>query len=370
MASQGKRRSPGRRSKTSTILGGQFVVDTSHRDPSVGSPRRRHIRARGVLVIGRLDRPVRCRPVGRGHLGGFGRRPVRGRVGRRGRRSQDRDICRRRRRRRRRLRRRQGRGPGQPHRHPARLGELRPDDHRLHGEVRDQGPVGPARRRQRGRDQRRQEPRRHRPPARHLRPRRRPSPWPTPTCSRPYKVATWADIPDANKEATGALDQQLHRLPVDRLRREARRHHQGRRPRRSQVQGQGRPQRRPAQGGGRLQRRRPGGTGQRRLGRQHRPRRRLLQEAGRLGQPHPGRPEPGDDRIRPDPDRDRLDVQRRVPRPRRSRPRASTGRSSSRRTPRRSPRSTTTRSTRTPRIPRPPAAGWSTSSRRRARTPG
>ena len=35
----------------------------------------------------------------------------------------------------------------------------------------------------------------------------------------PYKVATWADIPDANKEADRPLDQQLHRLHVDRLRR-------------------------------------------------------------------------------------------------------------------------------------------------------
>ena len=37
----------------------------------------------------------------------------------------------------------------------------------------------------------------------------------------PYKVATWADIPDGNKEADGPLGQQLHRLRVDRVRREA-----------------------------------------------------------------------------------------------------------------------------------------------------
>ena len=83
-----------------------------------------------------------------------------------------------------RLRRRQGRGPGQPHRHPARLGELRPDDHRLHGEVRDQGPVGPARRRQR---RPRSTPPRTSPapaasPTSSTSPR--PSPWRTPTCSR------------------------------------------------------------------------------------------------------------------------------------------------------------------------------------------
>ena len=71
-------------------------------------------------------------------------------------------------------------------------------------------------------------------------------------------------------------------------------------------------------------------------------------------QPPAGRPEPGHDRVRPDPDRHRLDVQQRRPRQRRSRRRASTGRSSSRRTRRPSPRSTTTRSTRTP--PHPAAA--------------
>ncbi len=35
----------------------------------------------------------------------------------------------------------------------------------------------------------------------------------------PYKVATWADIPDANKEADRPLDQQLHGLRDDLLRR-------------------------------------------------------------------------------------------------------------------------------------------------------
>ena len=42
---------------------------------------------------------------------------------------QDRDICRRHGRRRHSLRCRQDRGTAQPHRHPSRLGELRPDDH-------------------------------------------------------------------------------------------------------------------------------------------------------------------------------------------------------------------------------------------------
>ena len=44
----------------------------------------------------------------------------------------------------------------------------------------------------------------------------------------PYKVATWADIPDGNKEFHGTLVQQLHRLRVDRLRHQARGHREGR----------------------------------------------------------------------------------------------------------------------------------------------
>ena len=207
------------------------------------------------------------------------------------------------------LRGRQDRGAAQPHRHPSRLGELRSDDHGLHGEVRDQDPVGPARRRQRGRDQGGDGPGRHRPPARRLRPH---------DCSRlgQHRQARTVQgghlgrYPRRQQGVDRGLDQRLHRLPEHRLRREPRRHHQGRRPRRCQVQGQGRPQRRPAQGRRGLQRCRPGRTGQRRIGRQHRARCRLLQEADRLRQPDPGRPGPGDDRLRHDPDRHRLDLQR------------------------------------------------------------
>ncbi len=91
--------------------------------------------------LGRAERsgPERSSPVRRGAVG-------RGQPGRR-RRPEDGDDRGRGRRRRRRLRRRQDRGSGQHHRDPAGLGELRPDHHRLLGEVRDQGPVGQARRR-------------------------------------------------------------------------------------------------------------------------------------------------------------------------------------------------------------------------------
>ena len=85
----------------------------------------------------------------------------------------------------------------------------------------------------------------------------------------PYKVATWADIPDGNKDATGlwynnyagfvsiGYDTKLGDIAKVADLADA------------EVQGQGRAQRRPAQGLRRFQRRRPGRPRQRRLGRQH-----------------------------------------------------------------------------------------------------
>ena len=120
-----------------------------------------------------------------------------------GRRRQDRDVCRRRGRRGRHLRRRQDRGSGQPDRHPARLGELRPDDHRLHGKVRDQGPVRPARRRQRGRDQRghRTWPAPAASPTSSTSPRG--SPWPTPTNSHRTRWPPGPTSPTPTRRPTG-----------------------------------------------------------------------------------------------------------------------------------------------------------------------
>ena len=175
---------------------------STHRqgDPLRGSPGRRDLRVRGLFIIGRLDCPVGGRPVGARPSAAL---PSAARPASRYGRPQDRDLGRRCGRRRRRLRGRQDRGTGHPHRHSARLGELRPDVHRLHGQVRDQGPVRPAGWRQRGRDQGGDRPRRHRPPAGHLRPHARRVALANLDKFAPYKVAGWADIPDANKEATG-----------------------------------------------------------------------------------------------------------------------------------------------------------------------
>ena len=72
----------------------------------------------------------------------------------------------------------------------------------------------------------------------------------TPTCTPRTRSRTWADIPDANKEADRPLDQQLHAASDDRLRRRQPRRRSPRWPTSldPEVQGQGRPQRRPARG--------------------------------------------------------------------------------------------------------------------------
>ena len=129
------------------------------------------------------------------------------------------------------------------------------------------------------------------------------------TMYAPYQLGDLGRHPGRQQGPDRPLDQQLHRLRVDRLRREARHDQQGRRPGRPQVPWQGRSQRRPAEGVRRVQRRGHGLSRQRRLGRRHRPRRHVLQVAGRQRQPDPGRPDRRHDRIRPDPDRHRLDVQ-------------------------------------------------------------
>jgi putative spermidine/putrescine transport system substrate-binding protein len=163
------------------------------------------------------------------------------------------------------------------HRDTARLGELRPDDQRLHREVRDQGPVRQAGRGQPGRDHQAQQ---------LAGTGRQPdlfdlgssSPRRTPTCTRPYKVATWADIPDANKEATGLWCQQLHGFESIGYDTKLGDIPEGRDLADPKYKGKvalnGTRSRRPP-----AQRRRDGRARQRRLGRQHRPRRRLLQEA-------------------------------------------------------------------------------------------
>ena len=262
-------------------------------------------------------------------------------------------------------------GHGQPHRHPARLGELRPDDHRLHREVRDQGPVRPAGRRQPGRDQRRGAAGRHRPPARHLRPRHGRCP-----CQhRHVRAVQGGDLgrhPGRQQGGHRPLDQQLHRLPDA----------SATTPRSATIatvadladatyKGKVALNGDPTQGGRRLQRRRPGRAGQRRLRRQHRsPASTSSRSSADSGNLHPGRPGSGNDRVGPDPDRHRLDLQQRPPDRRARAEGHHLEASSSRATRLRSPRTTTARSTRTLRTRRPRAAGWSTSSPTPARTPG
>ena len=82
------------------------------------------------------------------------------------------------------------------------------------------------------------------------------------------------------------------------------------------VQGQGRAQRRPDPGRRRVQRRDDGLARQRRLGRRHRARRRLLRQAQEGRQLPARRPDPGDHRVRPDAGRHRLGLPERAPRPR------------------------------------------------------
>ncbi len=108
------------------------------------------------------------------------------------------------------------------------------------------------------------------------------------------------------------LGQRLRRLHVDRLRLLAgARDRDPRRPAEARVQGQGRAQRRPDPGRCRVLRRGDGLDRQRRLGRRHQARRRLLRRAEEGRQLHPRRPDPRDDRVRPDPRRHRLGLQQR-----------------------------------------------------------
>ena len=187
----------------------------------------------------------------------------------------------------------------------------------------------------------------------------------------PYQVATWADIPDGNKEPTGlwvnnytgfesiAYDTKLG--DITKVADLADPKYKGK------VALNGDPLKASAGFNGVVMAALANGGSADNIA----ARRRLLQEPRRQRQPRPG----GSER-RPSVASGQTPIvvdwtyNQRRPRSRRSSRRASTGRSSSRRTPRRSPRTTTRRSTRTPHILRPPAAGWSTSSRTPARTPG
>ena len=164
-----------------------------------------------------------------------------------------------------------------------------------------------------GRDQRRQAAQGPGRRARRVRPRRARWRWPTRRCSRPYKVATWADIPAALKDAERHLGQRLRRLHVDRLRRRqgARADHAS--PTCSSPSTRARSRstatrRRPAP--------RFNGVVMASLGNggsadDIAPGRRLLQPAQEGRQLPAGRPDPGHHRVRPDPGRDRLGLPQR-----------------------------------------------------------
>ena len=128
----------------------------------------------------------------------------------------------------------------------------------------------------------------------------------------PYKVATWADIPDALKDPNGAwvndyggymsIGYDAGKVPAstsvaDLLKPEYPR--------------QGGAQRQPDPGLGRVPRRDDGGARQRRLGRRHRARRRVLRQAEGGRQLPARRPDAGDDRLGPDAGRHRLGVPQR-----------------------------------------------------------
>ena len=130
----------------------------------------------------------------------------------------------------------------------------------------------------------------------------------------PYKVATWADIPDALKDANGTwVNDYGGYMSIGYDSRQGARPDQPRRPAQARVQGQGRAQRRPDPGRRRVRRRHDGRAGQRRLRRRHRPGRRLLRQAQEGRQLPAGRPDPGDHRVRPDPGRLRLGLPERRP---------------------------------------------------------
>ena len=185
----------------------------------------------------------------------------------------------------------------------------------------------------------------------------------------PYKVATWGDIPDALKDPDGlwvsdyggymSIGYDAGSVPAADDRR---------RPAQAGVSGKVALNGNPTQAVGRLPRRDDGRARQRRLGRRHRARRRVLQEAQGGRQPPAGRPDAGHDRVRPDPGRDRLGLPERRPERRAGRA-SSTGRWSCPRAPRSAP-TTSRRSTRTPRTRRPPGSGRSSCTPTRARTSG
>ena len=120
----------------------------------------------------------------------------------------------------------------------------------------------------------------------------------------PYKVATWDDIPDNQKDADGlwyndyggfisiGCNATVGREVPD---------HDGRAARPA-VQGPGRAQRQPDAGGRRVQRRLGGGAVQRRQPRRHRPGHRLLQEGQGRRQLQPRRVHAGHGAERRDPD--------------------------------------------------------------------
>ena len=129
----------------------------------------------------------------------------------------------------------------------------------------------------------------------------------------PYQVATWADIPDANKEATGlwtnnytgfvSIGYDAKLGDISKVSDLADPKYKGK------VAFNGDPLKASAgfngvvlaalANGGTADNIAPGVD--------------FFKKLADIGQSPPGRPEPGHDRIRPDPDRDRLDVQQRCP---------------------------------------------------------
>ena len=112
---------------------------------------------------------------------------------------------------------RQEGGPAQRHRAAAGLGQLRRDHQGVRRQVRHQGQLGPARRRQPGRDQRRQpaEGQEHR--ARRVRPRAVGGAGQHRDV-RAVQGRDFDDIPDAAEGCRRHVGQRLRRLHVDRLR--------------------------------------------------------------------------------------------------------------------------------------------------------
>ena len=134
----------------------------------------------------------------------------------------------------------------------------------------------------------------------------------------PYKVATWDDIPDELKDPDGLwVSDYGGYMSIG--------YDAGSVPRLTSVNDlpqagvprQGRAERQSHPGGRRLPRGDDGGARQRRLGRRHRAGRRVLPPAEGGRELPAGGPDPGDDRVRPDPGGDRLGVpERRADAPR------------------------------------------------------